>query len=81
LAASRPLREASTFAQAAYVNNGFDVFAGGSDHFESGYVTAELPAPALLVGGNAGESILSKNIRGYLVPLSAPSGQKPGPRL
>lgn len=60
-------------AQATYVNNSFGVLAGGSDHFQSGYVTSQLPAPMLLFGGAPGESILSTNIRGYLVPSSAPS--------
>jgi hypothetical protein len=60
-------------AQAPYVNFTAGVFAGASDHFQSGYVTSQLPAPALLFGGSPGESIFSTNIRGYLVPSSAPS--------
>jgi hypothetical protein len=61
-------------AQATYANYYSGVLAGASDHFQSGYVTSVLPAPAvLLVGDFFGETVLSTNIRGYLVPASAPS--------
>jgi hypothetical protein len=60
-------------AQATYGNDSFGVFAGGSDHFQSGYGTTQMPAPALLFGGASGESVFSTNIRGYLVPSTAPS--------
>jgi hypothetical protein len=60
-------------AQATYASPYVGLFAGASDHFQSGYVTSVLPAPALLFGSAPGESIFSVNIRGYLVPASAPS--------
>jgi hypothetical protein len=58
-------------ARATYENDGFGVFAGGSDHFQSGYGTTQMPAPALLFGGASGKSVFSTNIRGYLVPSTA----------
>jgi hypothetical protein len=60
-------------AQATYASPYVGLFAGASDHFQSGYVTSVLPAPALLFGGDPGEFIFSVNIRGYLVPASASS--------
>ncbi len=60
-------------AQATYGDFDYILSAGASDHFQSGYVTSVLPAPALLFGGADGENIIFTNIRGYLVPASAPS--------
>jgi hypothetical protein len=60
-------------SQATYASPYVGLFAGASDHFQSGYVTSVLPAPALLFGGEPAEFIFSVNIRGYLVPASAPS--------